>query len=159
MYISDLATAQRICYGSRLIYTQILEQDFLLHIKVSKFIEFQSAKQVCQLFSERTFSVTGFCITKFRCSLGDQFINALVLLKHIFQKEQQEKDKNFYISKLVPKIRPAKSTLRFSLILFLNRYSQVSIKRASLFNRDLRVDEVFLLQYECSMLPKFHSLF
>ena len=109
--------------------------------------------------SERTFSVTGFYITKFRCSLGDQSINALVFLKHIFQKEQQEKDKNFYISKLVPKIRPAKSTLRFSLILFLNRYSQVSIKRASLFNRDLRVDEVFLLQYECSMLPKFHSLF
>ena len=33
--------------------------------------------------SERTFSVTGFYITKFRCSLGDQSINALVFLKHI----------------------------------------------------------------------------
>ena len=40
--------------------------------------------------SERTFSVTGFYITKFRCSLGDQSINALVFLKHIFQKEEQE---------------------------------------------------------------------
>ena len=35
--------------------------------------------------SERTFSVTGFCITKFGCSLGH-----LVFLKHIFQKEEQE---------------------------------------------------------------------
>ena len=31
--------------------------------------------------SERTFSVTGFCITKLRCSLGDQSLNALVFLK------------------------------------------------------------------------------
>ena len=37
--------------------------------------------------SERTFSVTGFYITKFRFNL---FINALVFLKHIFQKEEQE---------------------------------------------------------------------
>ena len=35
--------------------------------------------------SERTFSVTVFYITKFRCSLGH-----LVFLKHIFQKEEQE---------------------------------------------------------------------
>ena len=49
MYISDLATAQRICYGSRLIYTQILEQDFLLHIKVSKFVEFQFQVKIQQI--------------------------------------------------------------------------------------------------------------
>ena len=45
--------------------------------------------------SERTFSVTGFYITKFRCSLGDQSINALVFLKaYVFfkKKEQEEKD-------------------------------------------------------------------
>ena len=43
--------------------------------------------------SERTFSVTGFYITKFRWSLGDQSINAL-FLKHIFEKrEQEEKDR------------------------------------------------------------------
>ena len=37
-----------------------------------------------------TFSVKGFYTTKFRYSLGDQSINALVFLKHIFQKEEQE---------------------------------------------------------------------
>ena len=40
--------------------------------------------------SERTFSVMGFYTTKFRWSLGDQSINALVFLKHNFQKEEQE---------------------------------------------------------------------
>ena len=43
--------------------------------------------------SARTFSVTtGFYITQFKWSLGlgDQSINALVFLKHIFQKEEQE---------------------------------------------------------------------
>ena len=40
--------------------------------------------------SERTFSVMGFYNTKLRCSLGNQSINALVFLKHIFQKEEQE---------------------------------------------------------------------
>ena len=40
--------------------------------------------------SERTFSVMGFYtyIKKFRCSLRDQSINALVFIKHIFQKEE-----------------------------------------------------------------------
>ena len=43
--------------------------------------------------SESTFSMTGFYITKFRWSLGDQSINAL-FLKHIFEKrEQEEKDR------------------------------------------------------------------
>ena len=41
---------------------------------------------------ERTFSVTGFYITQFRCSLGS--INALVFLKHVLKKEdQEEKDR------------------------------------------------------------------
>ena len=42
--------------------------------------------------SERTYSVTRFYTQKFRCSLRDQSINALVFLKHtiIFQKEEQE---------------------------------------------------------------------
>ena len=37
--------------------------------------------------SERTFSVTGFYITKFRC-------RSLVFLKHISQKEEQEEKDN-----------------------------------------------------------------
>ena len=37
--------------------------------------------------------MTGFYDTKFRCSSGDQSINALAFLEHIFQKEgQEEKD-------------------------------------------------------------------
>ena len=38
--------------------------------------------------------MTGFYNSKFRCSLGDQSINALVIFsKHIFEKEEQkEKD-------------------------------------------------------------------
>jgi hypothetical protein len=34
--------------------------------------------------------VTEFYITKFRCSLRDQSINALFFIKHVFQKEEQE---------------------------------------------------------------------
>ena len=34
--------------------------------------------------------MTGLYTTKFKCSLGDQPINALAFLKHIFQKEEQE---------------------------------------------------------------------
>ena len=40
--------------------------------------------------SEKTFIVTGFYTTKFRCSLRDESINALVFLKQVFQKEEQE---------------------------------------------------------------------
>ena len=48
----------------------------------------------CQIHIKRTFSVTGFYITKFRCSLEDQSINALVSLKHIFFKKKEQEDKD-----------------------------------------------------------------
>ena len=44
--------------------------------------------------SERTFSVTEFYITKLRCSLGDQSINALVFLRHIFQTRKRKIKEN-----------------------------------------------------------------
>ena len=59
-----------------------------------KFFEALKSIPPSSIESEKTFCVTGFYNTKFRCSLGDHFINARVFLKHIFQKlEQEEKDR------------------------------------------------------------------
>ena len=64
----------------------------LCHLsRLRKLVEALGLKTIhpSRIVLERTIIVMGFYNTKFRCSLGDQSINALVILMHIFQKEKQ----------------------------------------------------------------------
>ena len=73
-----------------------LREDFAARQMILDLLSYQKTISLSSIESERTFSVTGFYITKVRCSLEDQSINAiiaLVFLKHILFSKKRNKKK------------------------------------------------------------------
>ena len=67
-----------------------------------------------QIQIKRTFSVTEFYITKFRCSLGDQFYQCPGLFKACFSKKEQEEKERLERIELFHQHASAKNLIKHS---------------------------------------------